>query len=135
MSYQFIFRDNICQVCEEDHGETTAAQEGGELDIPADGGNNEGDGNGGDADLNSLEAEYGRAIHCDAADSGPMQAGHPVARRAGVSAVVGTDGDRPEGSAREGGRSSGRNVNGSRFGVRGQAGQGRGRIRRGGVPD
>ena len=59
-----------------------------------------------------------------------MQAGHTAARRAGVSVVVGTDGDRPEGSAREGGG----NRNGSGFLVRGRAGRGRGRRRRGGVP-
>ena len=94
---------------EEDHGETTAAKEGRELDIPAEGGNNKGYRNGGDTDLNSPEAEYRRAIHCDAVDSGPMRAGHPLDRRAGVLAVVGTDGDRPEGSARKGGRSSCRN--------------------------
>ena len=33
-------------------------KEGRELDIPADGGNNEGDGNGGDIDLKSPEAEW-----------------------------------------------------------------------------
>ena len=58
---------------EEYHGETAAAKEVRELDIPAVGGNNEGDGNGGDKDINSPEAEYGCAIHCDAADSGPVQ--------------------------------------------------------------
>ena len=120
------------QVCEEDHRETTAAKEGWELDIPAAGGDNEGGRNGGDTDFNSPEAEYGCAIHCDAADFGPMQAGQPADRRAGVSVVVGIDGDRPEGSAREGGSSSGGNGNG--FGVRGRAGQGRDRNRRGGVP-
>ena len=45
------------QVCEEDHREKTAEKEGRELYIPAHGGNNEGDGNGGDTDLNSLESE------------------------------------------------------------------------------
>ena len=66
-------------------------KEGQELDIPAVGGNNEGDRNGGDKDINSTEAEYGRAIHCNSADSGPVQTGHPEARRTGVSLVVGTD--------------------------------------------
>ena len=55
-----------------------------------------------------------------------------AARRAGVSAVVGTYGDRPEGSAREGGGRSGGNGNGRGFGVRGRAGGGRGRKRGGG---
>ena len=62
---------------EEDHGETTAAKEGQELDIPAAGGGNEGGGNGGDTYINSPEVEYGCAIYCDADDYGPMQAGHP----------------------------------------------------------
>ena len=95
------------QVCKEDHGQTAAAKEGKELDIPAVGGNHEGDENGEDMDLNSLEAEYGHAIHCNAADSGPMRTGHRAARRVGVSSVVVTDRDRPEGSVREGGSSSG----------------------------
>ena len=119
---------------EEDHRETAAEKEGREMDIPAVGGNNEGEGNGGDKELNSVEAEYGRAIHCDAADYGPMRAGHPAARRAGVSTVLGTDGDIPVGSTREGGGNSGGNGNGSGFGVRGRSGRGRGRKMRGGVP-
>ena len=118
---------------DEDHGETTAAKEGQELVIPAVDGNNEGDQNGGDKDLNDPEAEYCRTIHCNAADYGPMRTGYPATRRAGVLAVVGTGGDIPEGSAREGGNNSGRNVNGSGFGVRGRAGRGRGRKRREGV--
>ena len=101
----------------EDHGETTAAKEGLELDIPAAGGNNKGGGNGGDTDFNYPEAEYGHTIYCDAADSGTMQAGHPAAGSVGVSEVVGKDGDRPEVSARKGGGSSG----GNGVGVRGQA--------------
>ena len=105
-------------------------KEGPDLDIPAAGGDNEGGKNGGYKDINSLESEYSCAIHCDAADSGPMRAGHPEARRAGVSAVVGTGRDRPEGSARKGGGSS----SGNGTGVRGQAGRSRGRRRRGGIP-
>ena len=62
-----------------------------------------------------------------------MQAGHLATRRVGVSAVVVTDGDRPERSTIEGGGSSGGNGNGSGFEVRGRVGQGRGRRRRGGV--
>ena len=108
------------------------AKEGRYLDIPADGGNNEGDGNGGDTDVNSPEAEYVSTIHCDAADYGPMQAGHPAIRHVGVSAVVETDEDRPEGSAREGvGSSCG---NGSGFGVRGRSGRSRRKKRIGEVP-
>ena len=122
----------LVQGCKEDHGETTTAKEGRELDIPAAGGDNEGGGNGGDTDFNSPEAEYSCAIYCDTADHGPMRSGHPEARRAGVSEVVGIDGDIPEGSARKGGGSSG--GNGVRVRVRGRAGRGCGRRGRGGLP-
>ena len=74
-------------------------KEGKELGIPTAGGGTEEGGNGGDTDINYPEAEYGRAIYCNAADSGPMRAGHPAARRTGISAVVGAGGDRPGGSA------------------------------------
>ena len=63
-----------------------------------------------------------------------MQTDHPAARRAGVSEAVVTDGDRTEGSVREGGGSSGGNRNGSRFGVRGKSRRGCGRKKIGGVP-
>ena len=106
--------------------------EGRELDISTVGGNNEQGGNGGDKDLNSPEVEYGRAIHCDAANSGPIQIVHQSARRAGVLAVVVTDRDRPEGSERERGGSSGGNRSG--FGVKGRARRCHGRKRRRGVP-
>ena len=57
--------------------------------------------------MNFPEAEYGRTIYCDAADSGPMRVGHPAARRAGVLEVVGAGGDRPGESAETGGGISG----------------------------
>ena len=101
--------------CKEDRRETAAAKEGQDLDIPTAGSNNEGDGNDGDKEFNSLEAEHGRAIHWDAADSGPVRTGHPAARRAGDLAVVGTDGDKFEGSVREGGSSRGGTGNGNGF--------------------
>ena len=84
---------------EEDHMEATTATEGRELEIPTAGGGNEGGGNGGDTDIYYTEAEYGRAIYCDTADSGPMRAGHPAARSVVVSEVVGAGRDRPGGSA------------------------------------
>ena len=88
------------QGSEEDHRETAAAKEGRELDLPAVGSNNEGYGIGGDKDINYPEAEYGRAIHCGAADSGPMRKVHPLSRHVGVLVVMGTEGDIPEESAR-----------------------------------
>ena len=57
---------------EEDHGGAAAAKEGRELALPTVGGSNEGDRDGSDTGINTLEVEYGRAIHCDAADSGPV---------------------------------------------------------------
>ena len=77
----------------EDHGEAAAAKEVRELVLPFVGGSNEGYRDGSDTDVNPPEAEYGRAIYCDAADSGPVRKGYPAARRAGSPAVVGTDGD------------------------------------------
>ena len=64
-----------------------------------------------------------------------MRTGHPAARRTGVSAVVGTDGDILEGSAVEGGGNSGGTGNGggSGFGARGRTGRVHGRNRGGGV--
>ena len=109
----------------EDHGEATAAKEGRELGIPTAGGGTEGGGNDGDTDINYLEAEYGHAIYCDAADSVPIQAGHPEARNAGVLAVVGAGGDRPGGSTEIGGSISGD----IRDGFRGRVGRGHGRRR------
>ena len=77
----------------EDHGGAAAAREGRDLVLPFVGGSNEGGEDILDTDVNPPEAEYGRAIYCDAADSGPVLKSHPAARRAGSLAVVGTDGD------------------------------------------
>ena len=40
--------------------------------LPITGGSDEGGGDRSDSDLNPPGAEYGRAIYCDAADSGPV---------------------------------------------------------------
>ena len=63
-----------------------------------------------------------------------MRAGHPAARSAGVSDLVGAGGDRPGGSAEKGGGVSDKIGNGDGVigGVDQGADQGRGR-RRGGV--
>ena len=60
------------QVRAEDHGEADAAREGQYLVLPFVGGSNEGDRDSSDTDVNPPEAEYGRAIYCDADDSGPV---------------------------------------------------------------
>ena len=59
-----------------------------------------------------------------------MRAGHPAARTAGVSAVMGEGGDRPVGSAETGGGIS----NKIGDGVRGRFLRGRGRRRQGEFP-
>ena len=119
------------------HGGEAAATEGRELVLSAVVRSNEGDRDGWDTDINLLEAEYGCAIHFDTADYGHVRTYYPAARRAVVSAVVGTGGDRLELSAGEGGRSSGRTGNGGGFGfgVRGRTGKGLRRNRGGGSPE
>ena len=83
-------------------------------------------------DIYYTEAEYGRAIYCDAADSGPMRAGHSAARSVGVLEVVGAGGNIPGGSAETGGGIRNKIRDGVRGGVGRGADRGRGR-RRGGV--
>ena len=77
----------------EDHGETDEAREGRDLVLPFVGWSDEGGNDRSDTDVNPPEAEYGRTIYCDAADSGPVQKGHSAARCAGILAVVVTDRD------------------------------------------
>ena len=77
----------------EAHGVAASAREIRYLVIPFVGSNNKGGRDRPGTDINPLEAEYGRAIYCDAADSGPVQKGHQAARRAGSPEVVGTDRD------------------------------------------
>ena len=81
------------QGCAEYHGEAAAEREGWELVLPFVGRSDEGDKDGSDTDINPPEEEYGRAVYCDADNSGPMRKGHPEAMRAGSSEVVGTDMD------------------------------------------
>ena len=72
------------QGCEEAHWEAAAAEEIRELGLPASGGGTERSDTGGDTEFHNTEAENGRAIYCDATDSGPMQTVHSAARSAGV---------------------------------------------------
>ena len=81
------------QVCAEAHGEAAAARERRGLVLTFFGGSDEGGRDCLDSDVNPPEAEYGRVIYCDAADSGPVQKRQPMARRTGSPAVVGTDRD------------------------------------------
>ena len=81
------------QGCAEAHGEVAAAQERRDLVLPFAGRSDEGGRDCSDSDVNAPEAEYGRTIYCDAADSGTVQKGQPTAGRMGSQAVVGTDED------------------------------------------
>ena len=127
------------QGCAESFWESAAPWERRDLVLTFSGGSDEGGRDRLDSDVNPLEAEYGCAIYCDAADSGPVQKGQPTAERTGNPEVVGTDGDLLEGSAREGGSSrsdESRNegVYGLVVGGQRHNGQDRGRHRGGGVP-
>ena len=56
----------------EAHGETAATRDRQDLVLPITGGIDEGGRDCSDSDLNPPEAEYSRAIYCNAADSGPV---------------------------------------------------------------
>ena len=90
------------QVCVKAHGKAATAWERRDMVLPFAGGSEEGGRDRLDLDVNPPEAEYGHAIYCNAADSGPVQKGQPTAGRTGNQAVVGTYGDQLEGSTREG---------------------------------
>ena len=53
-------------------GETDAQREGREVAVPPPGGSNKGRGDREGEDIGPLETEYGRAIRCNAADSGSL---------------------------------------------------------------
>ena len=59
--------------CKENHREAAAAStDGWGMGIPASGRESEGSGVQGDKEVGHKEAEHGRAIYCDATDSGPL---------------------------------------------------------------
>ena len=60
------------QGCEEAHREAAAAEDGWDMGLPAPDGGTGGSGAREDMEFNNTEAEYGRAIYCDATDSGPI---------------------------------------------------------------
>ena len=66
--------------------------------LPVPGGSDEGGGDRADSDVNPPEAEIGRAIYCDAADSGPMRGGSATTGGTGPREMVvrrGSIGRRP----------------------------------------
>ena len=96
-----------------------------------------------DSDVYPLEAEHGRAIYCNAADSGPMRGGSETAGGTGPNEMVGEDGDRLEdgqgkcGSKgrRQSGGGGGAGVNGLGLGAPSRhTGGDHGQHRVGGVP-
>ena len=71
--------------------------------LPVPGEGDEGGGDRADSDVDPSEAEHGRVIYCDAADSGPMRGGSKTAGGMGPKEMVGSDGDRLEGGQGKGG--------------------------------
>ena len=88
--------------------------------LPVPGGGDEGGGDGADPGVDPSEAEHGRAIYCNAADSGPLQGGGETDGETFSKEMVGGDGYRLEGVqgkiGRKGRRRSG---GGGRSGVDG----------------
>ena len=87
--------------------ETALTREVWAVVLPVPGGGDEGGGDRADLEIDHPEAEHGRAIYCNAADSGPVKEGSNTAWCTGTKAVVGADGDQLEGGQGKGG-SSGR---------------------------
>ena len=105
------------------NGETASPREGWSVVLPVPGGGDEGGGDHADSDIDPPEAEHGRAIYCDAADSGTLRGGSKTDGCTGTKAVVGTDGDLLKGGQGKGGsngRSGGAGVDGLGLGVRGR---------------
>ena len=100
-----------------DHGEAAPAASGWELGLPS---ARDGNARGGiqrDGGLCAKEAEYGRAIHRDATDYGPLRGDGADARDVGGKKVVGTGGPGPGGSKGGGSRRrEGRGKSGERGG-------------------
>ena len=114
--------------------------------LPLPGGGSKGGGDSEGQYIGPPETEYGRAIYCDATDSGALRGGGETTGDTSPTAMVGTVGDRLEAGKGEGG--SGRGSGGSKQGSVGDSGIGigigigpsphagwdRGRHRGGGVP-
>ena len=81
------------QGCKAANRLVTLKREGWEVVLPIPGGSTEGGGRREDQDIDPLEAEYGRAIYCDANDYGPVLGDRETAGDTGPKEMVGTDGD------------------------------------------
>ena len=75
--------------------------------LPPPGGGNAGSRDREGEDIGPQEKEYGRAIRCDATDSGPMRGFEAAEGDKGPPTLVGTEGPRVERGKREGKRSGG----------------------------
>ena len=131
------------QGCEVVNREIASPGEGWTMVLPVPGRGNEGGGDSADSDVDPSEAEHGRTIYCDAADSGPMQGGSETAGGTGPKEMMEVDGDRLEGGQGKGGSKGrrlsggggGAGVDGLGIGARSRhTGGDRGRHQGGGVP-
>ena len=85
------------QGCEVVNRETASPGERWAMVLTVPGGGDEGGGDRADFYVNPSEAEHGRAIYCDATDSGPMQGGSETTGGTGPKEMVGADRNRLEG--------------------------------------
>ena len=99
------------QGCKAFNRETASPWEGQGVVLPVPGGGNEGVGDREDPDVDPSEAEHGRTIYCNAADSRPMQGGNETAGDTVPKEIMGADGDQLKGNQGKGG-SKGRRQSG-----------------------
>ena len=130
------------QGCKKVNRETVSPWEGWTVVLTVPGGGNEGGGDRADLGIDPPEAEHGRSIYCNAADSGPVRGGSKTAGGMGPKEMVVAEGDRLERGQGKGGSYKRRNSRGGRagddglgLGLRGRHTRGdRVRHRGGGVP-
>ena len=77
------------------------------MDLPPPSGGYQGSGYSESTDIGPPETEYGRAIHCDATDSGTLRGGGAAGGDTGPSTMVGTTRDRLEAGSGKGGKGGG----------------------------
>ena len=75
------------------NGETASPREVWAMVLPVSGGGDDGGGDRADSDVDPSEAEHGRTIYCDTADSGPVRGGSKTAGGTGPKEMMGADGD------------------------------------------
>ena len=81
--------------------------EGQKVDLPPPGGGYQGGGDRESQDIGPPETEYGRAIHCDATDSGTLRGGGAAEGDTGPTGMVGATRYRLEDGKGKGGMSGG----------------------------